>query len=66
MSIYTDEGYKNRKDYLNSLAEDYGVPLDVVNAAAQVLGPDEDFDGLVTTIEDYADGMENCEDEEDE
>jgi len=53
MSIYTENGYKNRKDYLNSLAEDYGVPLEIVYAAADILGPNEDFDGLVTTIQDY-------------
>jgi hypothetical protein len=53
MSLYTDNGYKNRKDYLDSLAEDYGVPLEIVYAAADLLGRDEDFDGLVTTIQDY-------------
>lgn len=25
MSIYTENGYKNRRDYLECLAEDYGV-----------------------------------------
>jgi hypothetical protein len=53
MSIYTENGYKNRKDYLNSLSEEYGVPIDIVYAAAGVLGPEEDFDGLVITIQDY-------------
>ena len=53
MSVYTENGYKNRRDYLNGLAEDYGVPLEIVYAAADLLGPEEDFDGLVTTIEDY-------------
>lgn len=53
MSVYTDNGYENRKDYLNSLAEDYGVPLEIVYAAADLFGPEEDFDGLVTTIQDY-------------
>ena len=27
MSIYTDQGYENRKDYLNSLAEEYGIGI---------------------------------------
>jgi hypothetical protein len=53
MSVYTENGYKNRKDYLDSLAEDYGVPLEIVYAAADLFGPEEDFDGLVTTIQDY-------------
>lgn len=52
MSIYTDEGYKNRRDYLTSLAEDNGVPLVEVLALASLLGPSEDFDGLVTSVED--------------
>ena len=54
MSIYTDNGYLNRRDYLDELAEDYGVPKDYVYQAAQLLGPEEDFDGLVTTIQDFA------------
>lgn len=52
MSIYTDNGYTNRRDYLNSLAEDYGVDLGTVLALAGMLGPSEDFDGLVTALED--------------
>jgi len=55
MTIYQEMGYENRKDYLKGLADDYLVPLDIVYTAAQMLGPDEDFDGLVTTIQDYAD-----------
>ena len=54
MSIYTDEGYKSRKDYLTCLAQDMGVDRETVFAAADMLGPNEDFDGLVTTLEDYA------------
>jgi hypothetical protein len=52
MSIYTEEGYKSRKDYLNILAEDMGIDKSMVYAAADMLGPNEDFDGLVTTLED--------------
>lgn len=55
MSVYTDEGYKNRKDYLVSLADDYGAPVEVVFTLAQLLGPDEDFDGLISGLEDYMD-----------
>lgn len=62
MSVYTDEGYKNRKDYLKNLADDYGVPVDVVFTLAQLLGPDEDFDGLISGLEDYADEMAILED----
>lgn len=49
MSVYTDNGYKDRKDYLSSLKEDYGDAVDIL---AALLGPDEDFDGLVTELED--------------
>jgi len=52
MSIYTEQGYENRKDYLDSLAEDYGIDRSMVYAAASMLGPNEDFDGLVTTLQD--------------
>lgn len=52
MSIYKDNGYENRKDYLECLAEDYDVPLDVVLTLAGLLGKAEDFDGLVIALED--------------
>lgn len=54
MSIYTDEGYKNRKEYLESLAEEYGISIENVYMAADMLGPNEDFDGLITTLEDMS------------
>lgn len=52
-SIYEDNGYTCRAQYLECLAEDNGVPLETVQAIADVLGPNEDFDGLVTCLEDY-------------
>jgi hypothetical protein len=54
MSIYTDNGYESRRDYLTQLADDYGVDIDTVLMLAGMLGPNEDFDGLVTHIEDIA------------
>lgn len=48
-NVYIKQGYKNRKDYLASLAEEYG---DEVYILAQMLGPEEDFDGLVSSCED--------------
>jgi len=56
MSVYIKKGYTNRKDYLRSLADEYCVPCEAVFALAAMLGPDEDFDGLVTSLED-AEGM---------
>jgi hypothetical protein len=52
--IYKQKGYKDRTDYLNSLADEYGVSKAVVYSLADVLGPSEDFDGLVSMIEDVA------------
>lgn len=57
MSVYTDKGYKNRKDYLENLADEMGIDTDTVFMMASVLGASEDFDGLVTSLEDMADGF---------
>lgn len=56
MNTYQREGYENRQAYLVSLADDTGVDLDIVMALADMLGEDEDFDGLVTSLEDFAEG----------
>ena len=52
MSVYTDNGYKDRKHYLSCLAEDNGVDYSIVKELADLLGPTEDFDGLVTAVQD--------------
>lgn len=54
MIDYTAHGYANRRAYLQSLSEEFGVNLSTVQALADVLGPSEDFDVLVTTLEDFA------------
>lgn len=54
MSIYTQNGFENRKDYLRNLAEDYGVSEDKVFEVASLLGSNEDFDGLLNELEDLA------------
>lgn len=59
MSIYTENGYASRRDYLDSLAEEYDVSRRAVYQLASLLGPDEDFDGLLTMIEDNADQMQD-------
>ena len=51
MSIYTDNGYTDRKDYLDSLREEYGELVDIL---ITVLPASEDFDGLVTELDDAA------------
>lgn len=50
-SVYQQHGFANRREYLESLCEEY--PRDVVFGLADMLGPNEDFDGLVTDLEDH-------------
>lgn len=50
MTIYQEMGYACRRDYLESLCEEY--PREQVYALADLFGPTEDFDGLVTALED--------------
>lgn len=52
MNVYQENGYENRVDYLKSLAGDFGVDESIVFALASVLGKSEDFDGLVSELED--------------
>lgn len=47
-----NEMSKERMEYLRGLAEDYGVDLDVVLMLADMLGPNEDYDGLVNALDD--------------
>jgi hypothetical protein len=55
MLIYQEQGYKDREDYLKFLASDFCISEDIVFALADMLGSVEDFDGLVTALEDYCD-----------
>ena len=47
---YVENGFTNRIAYLESLCEEY--PRDVVFTLADLLGSSEDFDGLITSLED--------------
>lgn len=58
-TIYQQEGFKDRRDYLNSLAQDYNLHRLAVYQAAHMLGESEDFDGLISTLEDLGDAQEN-------
>ncbi len=49
---------RTRRQYLHDLAGEYELPLDVVLMLASMLGPNEDFDGLVTELCDIADSGE--------
>ena len=54
-NVYRENGYSNREHYLSCLAEDYGLDFEeVVGPLAELLGPNEDFDGLIAMLEDEA------------
>ena len=50
-NVYEQNGYKDRKDYLNSLVDEYGLDKSMVFSLAAVLGESEDFDGLISMLE---------------
>lgn len=52
-SIYIEMGYPDRSDYLMELADENQISLEGVISIADMLGPEEDFDGLVTALQDY-------------
>jgi len=52
--VYQDNGYADRDDYINSLRDTYGA--EIVNTFLEFMPPSEDFDGLVTDLEDYTSG----------
>ena len=49
-NIYQENGYADRDDYLTCLAEDYGISMEDVYSLADMLGDNEDFDGLVLIL----------------
>jgi hypothetical protein len=55
MSVYTDNGYANRQEYLNELREDFGGLVDILTG---ILPASEDFDGLISALEDALDSGE--------
>jgi DNA-binding MarR family transcriptional regulator len=56
-NIYEMNGYASRNEYLTDLADNMGLDRSIVSALADMLGENEDFDGLVTSLEDIS-----CED----
>jgi hypothetical protein len=57
-NVYQTNGYKNREDYLSSLAAEFSFSHEQIYYFADLLGETEDFDGLVTALEDFADYSE--------
>ena len=53
---YQVDGAIDRFGYLENLDADHGVDFDTILTLVDVLGPEEDFDGLVTTLEDLPAG----------
>lgn len=43
-----------RAAYLKQLADDFGLPLETVLTMAELLGPDEDHDALITMLDDMS------------
>lgn len=60
MSAYTEAGFNTRKEYLMSLVEEYDVDRETVFSIAAILGPSEDFDGLIAALEDVQVENECC------
>lgn len=46
-----------REKHLHEIADEYGVDMYVVRSLADMLGPNEDYDGLVSALEDWVDMM---------
>jgi|GEM_PF-1956346 len=51
--IYRKNGCKDRMDYLRSVADGYGTDMVTVGSMAEILGEGEDFDGLISALEDF-------------
>ena len=53
--VYISNGYKDRDEYLDSLADDRGIDRMAVDMIADILGESEDFDGLIGALDDFED-----------
>jgi hypothetical protein len=49
-----EKGYDSREAYLEDLADIHGVDVENVTALADILGDEELFDGLVSSVEDLS------------
>lgn len=52
MNIYYEKGYESREEYLQDVAETYGAEKAAILNIADLLGPEEDFDGLLSEVAD--------------
>lgn len=53
MNVYQENGYESREDYLQAMADEYDCPIEIVKELAFILGENEDFDGLISSLQDY-------------
>jgi len=49
--VYLENGFKDRDEYLESLCNEY--PSELVYMCSDMLGETEDFDGLISHLEDF-------------
>ncbi len=56
-TVYQKHGYSCRHEYFEHLADTNEVDISTINQLAYLLGPNEDFDGLVVALEDYSNGF---------
>jgi len=54
MNIYNEHNFASRREYIEAVALEYGLPCDKVAAIASLLGMEEDFDGLLSACADMA------------
>ena len=50
---YEEDGYFDRFGYLWALAEEHSIQFDTMLEVLTFMPPEEDFDGLVTTLKDF-------------
>jgi len=63
--VYKENGFDNRNDYLVFLAQEYGMSFNEVFHLANLLGENEDFDGLLSALEDEEDARDLRDEDED-
>jgi hypothetical protein len=60
VNTYQENGFDDRDQYLSYLSDEYEVPYYIVYAVADMFGESEDFDGLVTELENLSDEYRGC------
>jgi len=53
LNILNEKGHNTLGEYLEYLADDFGLRIETVEVLAETLSENELFDGLVTACEDF-------------